>query len=459
MPAEATNKSASGKPFPQEVCFYLLLAFVSYLFFWLLPVIVCLGSWQLWTTLWHATPVFVARWGTWWGGIVLGLGLVSGLLLPILLLSTFRNWKSGRKINILPQGIPLTEGEASELFELTNQIRRRARIRQPVELWIDFSAAVSCLTYRHPVSGSRCKAIVIGLPAIGVCSSAEMKLLLNVSLASLSLSVWTDLATSLYNRARLRFFQLTLSLCTRTLSHANDYAIRFASQDGGDAKIALLTTQRINAEFQKFWAVHGQMMIQTRHIIPVVEGFRDHWTRAYPDEPFSSPPASSLVRSLPAIESRLTQIVKKSNPGIESVLWEQAGTVLLAAWKEFVISKSSQLHGIRISDIHDLDLVSLGRRALQPPGCSYEINQLHQMAGHLVATAFAVALSCAGWKFEYTGPSSPLGFTDNGKMVEPFTVVTGIMNGSIDQPAWQTTCASCGISNLLLTKFHDPEQA
>jgi hypothetical protein len=456
MPAEATNKPASGKPFPQEVCLSLLLAFVSYLFFWLLPVMVCLGSWHLFTTLWHATPAFVARWGSWWGGIVLSLGLGSALLLPILLLSTFRAWKSGRKTNILPQGVPLSEGEAPELFEVTNQIRRRARVGQPVELWIDFSAAVGCLTYRHPVSGSRCKAIVIGLPVIAVCSSEDIKLLLSVSLASLSLSAWTDFTTSLYNRARIKFFQITINLCTRTLSQANDYAIWFASQDGGDAKLALRTMQQICAEFQKFWAVHGQMMMQTRHIIPIVEGFRDHWARAHPDDSHGAWPASSLVRSLPSIEARLAQLLRKADPAIETVSWEQAGTVLLDAWKEFVAPKGTQLQGIRVGNIHDLDLVSLGRRALQPPGCSFEIDRLRQMAGHLMATAFAVALSRAGWKFEYTGPSSRLGFTDNGNMLEPFTVVNGIMNGSIDQPAWQATCASYGISELLLIDFTHP---
>jgi hypothetical protein len=455
-PASGTSASASLL----QVHAALLVAVVSYLAFWFGPAVFCVGALQLLAKLWGASAATTAKLGFWWWlalVLTIGWGPLSGLLFLLLCARIRRTWKSLSLVAAMPAGVKPHKGEAPELFDMVERSRQVRTLTRPAEIWIDLSAGMSNLIYQAPGSAKRRHALIIGLPALAVLSMEDFDVLAGFNLAMLQISQrllkpgnsLLAFSTRFPPSNVANYFGITARLCNRALTLAVKYAAGIASPEDGRFTRAVQTLHNVNTEFQTYWTVHVAMVLQTHNIPPVSEGFRQHW-RTRSGGASDLPAASSLLRGESAIESQLTRGLLVANPDMEAISWNQAAKVLLKFWADYAASHASELHGIKVPDLYNLDLHGFSHRVFQQPGRLYDPGQLLLMGQNLLATAFAVALSLRRWDFLYSGPGTPLAFSKDDNYVEPFALLASIFSRSIDGDAFGAICQDNQITELTL---------
>jgi hypothetical protein len=257
----------------------LVAAVTSYWLQFLIPLLACLTSGRILSDLLSLSTASTARWGGWWTVslfVSFSWFTATGIFFLILCLRIPRIWRRSFGVMASPPGLRLDVGEAPELFDLTSRFYREAGLQHKPEIWVDLSANATNVAYRMPAGSKLRRAIVIGLPPLGVMSRADLDSLVGLNIGAVSIShylcAW---AVSLRAFAahsppvftylfffRIDCFKLTGYLCNKALTCVETYAFQVASRDGGNPKLAGDALRRIGGIYQRFWAEHGQMMLQ-----------------------------------------------------------------------------------------------------------------------------------------------------------------------------------------------------
>jgi len=83
-----------------------------------------------------------------------------------------------------------------------------------------------------------------------------------------------------------------------------------------------------------------------------------------------------------------------------------------------------------------------------PKGSLLAPQQRTQRAGHLVASALALALLDKGWQLEIS--PGQFYFHRGTEKTNVFAMMDTLLTGKVTQQAWVTSCAEVGISDSLL---------
>jgi hypothetical protein len=436
------------------------LAAISFWALWIAPLVIGLGFGRLVMVIWATSPNETLGWGSlgYWG-LMIGIGGCPGALLFFLMISLRYPgiWKETPRMRAVPSGILLSEGEAPELFAVLARAKRRAVLESPVEVRVELGAHSRCLVYK-PHRGPRQRAIVAGLPEMAALSPGQLELALGYNAALLALpSKLLELVVLTRSfaspRSPVNYFGVCERVCNLALKATHEHALRLAGRDGGNAEQVLQKAGTAATEFQNFWSQHVQLVLQTGHLVPVLDGFQQYWKARQDPDTTPELSALSLLRSPSALESRLQSAIIHANPGIEMVSWTQVATVLLQSRVGEVEKRASHLKAATVRDIPQLfgnDGTRFGRAVFHEPGRLYHPNQLLAMAAHLLSAAFAVALSRDGWKFLYCGPGSSLAFGKNGTTIEPFALVNGLLSKDTKPDEWRSLSANREIADLAL---------
>ena len=87
-----------------------------------------------------------------------------------------------------------------------------------------------------------------------------------------------------------------------------------------------------------------------------------------------------------------------------------------------------------------------------PKGMLLAPNQRTQRAGHLVASAFALALVQSGWKLQVQ--PGVFNLRHGEQELNPFLIVEQLMFVKLSARAWISRCHELGISHLTLAPGH-----
>jgi heat shock protein HtpX len=163
--------------------------------------------------------------------------------------------------------------------------------------------------------------------------------------------------------------------------------------------------------------------------------------------------ASSL---LDTPEDAELQFIAFVNPNLEKeslrrVGWDEIGPVVtIPWWKSTVTEYASLLQGITAEAVPDFTqkLPEIGSRMHDPKGALLTHEQRTQRAGHLVASALALALLDKEWQLE-TRPGE-FYFHRGTEKINIFALMDDLLTGKITKEAWVANCTAAGISGSLL---------
>jgi hypothetical protein len=455
-----------------RAAFALGLAASSFWLVWLMPLAVCLGLGHVFAVLYGLSPAEVARWGPGWeiafvlsGSLCLG----GGLWFVVFSIRIAKIWQPTTMLVSPPRGVLVSESEAPGLIPLIAKLRAQLGVSGFHEVWIDQSADVTFAEYAGAETAAPVEAVVIGLPALMALSAEQFESLAAVRMGYLTVPTrlqrltgwvrsmawrfppWRE-AYQYYMGPRWNPFAVCVAACDWAFSIARDYVARLVDDIGCDSGEALGAAQRIHGEFQQYWAEHVQLLLQTGHLVPIAEGFREFWGTSQTERSAGS--AISLLRNDSAIEGKLTALMARLNPPLEAISWDQAATVLLDHWRNQVDPKKDELLKVTAEEIHGLlgkDGPAFARRVFQEPGRLFDPNQLRRMTEHLLGCALAVALHRDGRRFVYSGPGTKVAFESGGRTVNPFELLRELANPGMERDAWLATCSELGIAGLRMS--------
>jgi len=146
------------------------------------------------------------------------------------------------------------------------------------------------------------------------------------------------------------------------------------------------------------------------------------------------------------------QFVAFVNPTLEKealrrVSWDQIGpTVTIPAWKSIVTEYALLLQGITAEAVPDFTqkLPEIGSRMRDPRGTLLTHEQRTQRAGHLVASALALALLEKEWQLE-TRPGQFFFYRATEK-INVFALMQELLAGKIKKDDWIAKCTAAGIN-------------
>jgi heat shock protein HtpX len=155
-------------------------------------------------------------------------------------------------------------------------------------------------------------------------------------------------------------------------------------------------------------------------------------------------------------ESAELQFLAFVNPNAEQgslrrVAWDDIGPqVIIPAWKSMTNEYASLLQGITAAAVPDFipKLPEIGSRMRDPKGMLLAPQQRMRRAGHLIASALALALLDKGWQLE-TRPGV-FYFHRGAERANTFTMMGELVAGKVKAEAWITSCAELGISESVL---------
>jgi len=159
------------------------------------------------------------------------------------------------------------------------------------------------------------------------------------------------------------------------------------------------------------------------------------------------------------------QFIAFVNPNLEKeslrrVDWDEIGQVVtIPWWKSMVTEYASLLQGITAEAVPDFaqKLPEIGSRMRDPKGMLLTRQQRTQHAGHLVASALALALLDNGWSLE-TRPGE-FYFQRGTEKINIFALMEGLLAGKITREGWVAKCTEAGIGRSVLVRVDSPTPA
>jgi Zn-dependent protease with chaperone function len=142
---------------------------------------------------------------------------------------------------------------------------------------------------------------------------------------------------------------------------------------------------------------------------------------------------------------------KLEKESLRPVGWDEIGqAVTIPSWKSLVAEYALLLQGVTAESVPDLiqRLPEIGSRMRDPKGSLLAPQQRTQRAGHLVASALALALLDKGWQLEIS--PGQFYFHRGTEKTNVFAMMDTLLTGKVTQQAWVTSCAKVGISDSLL---------
>lgn len=433
----------------------LALVLASFWILWLLPVVVVVSVFLMVTVREREGLARTVGW------------FVSGLAAAGFVLLTRNMWKAAKAVPEElnpkePPGKPLREGDAPELFALAAKLREATGIRQTVEVWSDLSPVVSAVAYSAHLAAETKIALRNGLAALAVLSRAQLETLLRYHLTILTFS---PRLVSLLLKARMMadgsvYFVPYIWAFEGNLRKVERYARkRAALETGASIEASIAISQEATRQFNLFWATDMDMFLHTGHLMPVAEGFARYWRRLRTEHGESVVAEEDLalgfLRSPHTVESQLTVNLLKQHPTLERAQWEQGGPILLAMWEHACDAAADRLVGLRVGGLCELmrdGAVQLGAKLFEKPGRLHDPDELRIWTGQTLASALAVALSRAGWRFLYTGAGSRMEFGKDEMQLSPIITMQGMITGKMRCEEWAEICERYGIAALPLSR-------
>ena len=137
------------------------------------------------------------------------------------------------------------------------------------------------------------------------------------------------------------------------------------------------------------------------------------------------------------------------------VSWRDAALrTTIPSWQNFVGEYAAMLEGITAESLpeHIARFPALGARMRDPKGMLLAPNQRTQRAGHLVASAFALALVQSGWELQVQ--PGVFNLRHGEQELNPFLILEQLMFAKLSARAWISQCHDLGISHLALAPGH-----
>lgn len=171
------------------------------------------------------------------------------------------------------------------------------------------------------------------------------------------------------------------------------------------------------------------------------------------DIPSADSPAIALLNDTDTEEKRLLAFLTSHGPtsDLKLVRWESvASEAYVPTWRAVVQRHSAALAGLTASSLSSLcdDRLTFGRKLLEKDRLLTK-DQIVDMARSVLDTALAAALAEAGWELDIA-PGEPVRFKHNGEVLEPFTIMTGLVSRKLKPEEWLERCQQLGISDLPL---------
>ena len=170
--------------------------------------------------------------------------------------------------------------------------------------------------------------------------------------------------------------------------------------------------------------------------------------------PANDPPAISLLKDIPALESELLSRIAgpEAAQKLKPVLWKDVGThVWLTQWKQLVKANAAALKGITPESLPRIagDAKQFGLKLVDLNGMGPADGRATAFAGFVLGAAFTVLLLENGASIDTTPGNAPT-LTKGETTIEPFGVVNSLAAGKITAETWTQQCAALGItgSNL-----------
>jgi hypothetical protein len=285
----------------------LILGLTSYWVLFLTPLLICLL--MIWVLIAGRNSIWNQAGSLFATVVVL---MHSGILFLILYRRVRRPriWGNNFGLTSAPPGVRLNISDAPELFAIAERYRQEAGLSQLPEIWMDLSGNATNFAYRVSKGSGLTSAILIGLPTLSVVSAADLELLvgLNVGVISIShglrmraagLRAFASKSPFVFRTlfGGVNYFKVVGTLCNAALIRAEKYAFQVASGNGRDVKTAIEAFRKVAAGYQRFWMEHGNMMLHSGHVAPLLEGFADYWTTLYSNEVGATLPPRYFIRS------------------------------------------------------------------------------------------------------------------------------------------------------------------
>jgi hypothetical protein len=149
--------------------------------------------------------------------------------------------------------------------------------------------------------------------------------------------------------------------------------------------------------------------------------------------------------------------VPDMRPGtLQYVSWDEVAIrVTIPSWQKFVTEYEEPLQGVTTETLPDqvLRFPEIGSRIRDPKGMLLSPPQRTARAGHLFASAFALALIRTGWELQVQPAIFHIRSGD--QELNPFDVVHQLMAGKLSREAWAARCHDLGICQLALLPTND----
>jgi heat shock protein HtpX len=238
------------------------------------------------------------------------------------------------------------------------------------------------------------------------------------------------------------------SLNDGSLVALGDGFARFLSAPGISAAIGKNLEARLKEEKTDPYNTHPPL----RERIAAVEKLADS------SAPQDMQSAITLLDDVVSTEVKFVEAcVPDMRPGtLQYVSWDEVAIrVTIPSWQKFVTEYEEPLQGVTTETLPDqvLRFPEIGSRIRDPKGMLLSPPQRTARAGHLFASAFALALIRTGWELQVQPAIFHVRRGD--QELNPFDVVHQLMAGKLSREAWAARCHDLGICQLALLPTND----
>ncbi len=166
------------------------------------------------------------------------------------------------------------------------------------------------------------------------------------------------------------------------------------------------------------------------------------------------PPATTLLKDLPAVEKQLVDTLVKPEfaEKLKPIDWDNVSShVYLPQWNALAHANIAALNGVTPESLPQVagDLKNFASRVRNSAGETPDGEQAEGLAAAVVGSALTVLLVSRGGKV-HAQPGDAVAVTIDSAKIEPFALLNSLANGKLAADAWQRQCTELGINGTNL---------
>ncbi len=170
--------------------------------------------------------------------------------------------------------------------------------------------------------------------------------------------------------------------------------------------------------------------------------------------PEKDPPALSLLRDVPALETELVSHIgdEQKTQELKPIDWDAVGSEIYQPLWEGAVGKHAAVFGSLTAETITgaaSDLASFGEKLVQQGDPVTGEEERKQQAAGLLGAALTLSLHRQGWNLRVM-PGEEVTLERGGVSLQPFAVVKELSDGKMKGEDWKRRCAEAGIASVPL---------